>query len=391
MKTVFGVARLKAAFAQARVFIAAALLGPALASPSMSIELPGGKASWVVSVGELANIADNNSTNWVRLGYYSFATDGTVSSTHWSWAMDKKPLRVDTPVYSLCTGSDVAVCNIKTVAGFLASPTGGFRGNFTYLPTGELRVTWTHDGASKPLAKALNETWALDVGLMGGTLARIRSATFYTAPDMPAPGQFSDYSANFGIGYGSNASLAYTSKATMSELRYDPRYSARAYNGRNVVVTKGAVVRQTSGGRWTFAEGVKGVPGNDPWSLCDNESCIAWRQHGSSCQCLGPDGKPVENKDRLRYIAEVVGGRRNTEWFWCDCLRKQTDACYQANSHVRPLLQVIDDNGEFHGWVGVEASTHVNPVTLEPMPSPENGFFSVFEMVRDELDNRPDK
>ena len=30
--------------------------------------------------------------------------------------------------------------------------------------------------------------------------------------------------------------------------------------------------------------------------------------------------------------------------------------CYTGNSHVRPMMQIIDDDGEWHGWVGVEAS-----------------------------------
>ncbi len=27
-----------------------------------------------------------------------------------------------------------------------------------------------------------------------------------------------------------------------------------------------------------------------------------------------------------------------------------------GNSHVKPMLQILDDNAQFRGWVGVEAS-----------------------------------
>lgn len=32
------------------------------------------------------------------------------------------------------------------------------------------------------------------------------------------------------------------------------------------------------------------------------------------------------------------------------------ETCYTGDSHARPMLQVIDDAGSFHGWVGVEMS-----------------------------------
>jgi hypothetical protein len=36
--------------------------------------------------------------------------------------------------------------------------------------------------------------------------------------------------------------------------------------------------------------------------------------------------------------------------------RVEKPHCYTGNSHVKPLLQIIDNDGVFHGWVGVEAS-----------------------------------
>lgn len=30
--------------------------------------------------------------------------------------------------------------------------------------------------------------------------------------------------------------------------------------------------------------------------------------------------------------------------------------CYTGNSHVKPMMEIIDSAGVLHGWVGVEAS-----------------------------------
>jgi hypothetical protein len=55
------------------------------------------------------------------------------------------------------------------------------------------------------------------------------------------------------------------------------------------------------------------------------------------------------------YFTEHDGGRRNTMRLWCECLADgRGETCYTGNSHIRPLLQVIDDGGDFRGWVGVE-------------------------------------
>lgn len=52
--------------------------------------------------------------------------------------------------------------------------------------------------------------------------------------------------------------------------------------------------------------------------------------------------------------------RRDTHWHWCSCLSINSaykeEFCYKGNSHVKPMLQILDDNGQFRGWVGVEAS-----------------------------------
>ncbi len=64
---------------------------------------------------------------------------------------------------------------------------------------------------------------------------------------IPAPGMFSDYSATFGIGYGSNASLDAATRASMTELRNDSRYNARDYTGTFPVANGGGLQHQGTG------------------------------------------------------------------------------------------------------------------------------------------------
>ncbi|MFI6105542.1 hypothetical protein [Streptomyces sp. NPDC051310] len=353
---------------------------PAQAAPA----LPGGKANWVVSVGHMDLAASNNYRNWVRLGYYAFAADGTVTTTYWNWDQRDQPVRVNS-VTADC-GGNVPTCAVRTVEGFAGSPTGGFRGTFAYAADGRLVVTWSEDSAGAALTRPLTEYWNVETGLAGGAAARITSPTFYGAygnnVEIPAAGVFSDYTANFGIGYGSNASLDRGSRATMTQLVTDPRYNGQPYKGAFVVAKAsssdpgtrvGIVGREGSGGTWTFGNTA------DPWKVCSGGACMGWLQPNTSC--AGTD------KDRVRYIAEIGGGRRNTEEYWCQSLA-QGQPCYKYNSHPRPMLQVIDDTGTFQGWVGVEAFTHVSTATGLPDSSWVEGYWGIFDTVSPALQPR---
>ncbi|MCP2322144.1 hypothetical protein HDA40_000651 [Hamadaea flava] len=365
-----------------RRWIAASLLVAGLLVPAgparAATALPAGKANWVVAVAGLDQASVNNYRDWVRLGYYAFTTDGAVVHNYWTWNLLDQPVRVDS-VYADCSG-DVPDCYVKTVDGFAGDPTGGFQGAYSYTSDGRLKITWTKDAAGNARSP-LTEYWNLT---SLGTVARMNSATLYTnPPQIPAAGVFSDYSATFGIGYGSNAGLGRETRATMTQLVTDARYNARKYTGTFVVENGGTVSRQSTGGTWWFGSGNQ-TPGdanyNNPWQVCANAQCIGWNQHNSSCNC----GATFPTKNRVRYIAEIGGGRRNTEWYWCQCLA-QGQPCYKANSHPRPLLQVVDDDGVFQGWVGVEAFTHVSTSTLLPDGQYASAYFGLFDMVPDQL------
>ncbi|GIF09747.1 hypothetical protein Asi03nite_72850 [Actinoplanes siamensis] len=342
--------------------------------------LPGGKANWVVSVGGLNNNYDPR--NWVRLGYYVFNADGTAETNFWSWNEADSPERINT-VKANCDGA-VPHCYIRTVEDFDGSPTGGLRGSFDYDASGRLVVTWKTDKSGADITD-LRETWNLQTGLVGGKLARITSPTYYTNsgtasdPDVPDPvaGEFSSYSATFGIGYGSTTGFGSDTRASMSDLVNDSRYNTVPYRGTFVRVNNGSLDREGTGGNWTFS-GAQGDNNANPWQKCAGAECLGFVQHATSCRST--EDPPNADKDRARYLAEIGGGRRNTEEYWCMLLASGAD-CYVYNSHPRPMLQIIDDDGTFQGWVGAEAFSHVSTSTGKPDEAWNQYYWGIFDTV----------
>ncbi|WP_415953790.1 hypothetical protein [Streptomyces sp. KLOTTS4A1] len=356
--------------------VLASMLVAGSPAQAASMQLPGGKPNWVVSVGGLDSGKDPG--NWVRLGYYVFDTDGTVVTNYWLWKESDRPERVNT-VKADCDWP-VPHCYVRTVDGFDGDPTGGYRGTFDYDSSGRVVVTWKTDrnGDDTP---DLRETWNLEVGLAGG-VARITSPTYYTnsgtardpSAEAPAAGVFSSYDATFGVGYGSTYSLGSESRVSMNELLTDSDYNDLQYKGTFVRVNRKQLDREWAGGNWTFS-GDGGDNAANPWQKCADVACLGFVQHGTSCS----DDKNPDN-DRVRYIAEIGGGRRNTEEYWCMLLAGNAD-CYQYNSHPRPMLQIIDDQGKFRGWVGAEAFSHVSTADGEPDSAWDQYYWGIFDTV----------
>jgi hypothetical protein len=49
--------------------------------------------------------------------------------------------------------------------------------------------------------------------------------------------------------------------------------------------------------------------------------------------------------------------RRDILWHWFTAnADSRGEYCYTGNSHVKPMMQIINDAGGFHGWFGVETS-----------------------------------
>ncbi|HEX6685650.1 MAG TPA: hypothetical protein VF062_22940 [Candidatus Limnocylindrales bacterium] len=313
-----------------------------IAAPPAHAAPPLGKQNWVVSTSGFRTDAFRN---YLRLGYIVFnGTTNAVEHNFWTWNQADHPLPIPSGDVYYC-GSWVPGtnprnnCAIKTAPGFTGNPNGRFTGTYSYNPaTAQVAITWTSSTINGgTTAVNLAETW--NVSAHGTGLARMALAT-------------DNYSLTGGIGHGSNASLAVNSKASMAAVRA----TTATYLLEGQTIHNGVMSNWTRGGAGGLTM--------SNWNLCDDGSCLGMVQNNagcgvSSCCAPGPNyeacaARLAASNRRFYYLSNAFGGRRNTYEFWCECL--SYDGCYQLNSHVRPLLQVIDDAGGFRGWVGAEVS-----------------------------------
>ena len=270
-------------------------------TPSAHAEttLPAGMTNYTVAVGRVdAEVR----TNWQRLATYEFADDGTVTEEHWHWSQSRRVVRSYTGVQaSNCPARD---CNIQTANGF-QSATAPKKLSGTYSVTGNtLRVEWDIDQW---------EEWTVSQPIEG-TLARLSFAG-------------SNFGATHGFGYGSEAAL--DERASMAEIE--------------------AIDHSELKHRFYFWKTDNGTPyvdigfGSKFW-MSDWEAC------GSGACLSGRTSTPTEY-----YVAapnKTVDDRRDTLWHWRTALADgRGEYCYTGNSHVKPMMQIIDSDGGFHGWV----------------------------------------
>ncbi|MFC0534047.1 hypothetical protein [Phytohabitans kaempferiae] len=307
--------------------------------PAAAVSLPGGHANYVVTLGHLAN---NFRANWVRLGTYQFRTDGTVTARMWVWSQTTPVARVGTgatPDGSCSTTagsstSKVRTCQILTAGGFTSAASETRNGTFTTytqnvggVPTQVVSVSWQ-------VGQAWTDEWYVR-GDANGLLSRL------------------DFKYNtkalYGYGYGSNAGLS--ERRAMSSVLAFPGVLKQ-----DLVSWSKDQVGQSHG--QTF--------GHTAFRGCDvTTQCLTYLQPSSSGACQASGGCPTYgggtsyNITSIQYYLVKMSSydRRDNLWHWCTCLAlERNEFCYTGNSHVKPMLQIIDDLGAFRGWVGAEAS-----------------------------------
>ncbi|MEV4364723.1 hypothetical protein [Nonomuraea sp. NPDC049625] len=304
--------------------------GSAGAASSRS-SLPGGKANFVVTQGFLRA---SSTQNWVRLGTYQFKANGTVTANTYLWWQRNPEGRQATGVVpdSSCStkagGSSTRVraCDVLTAPGFPGSPDEARTGTYT-VAGNVVSIRWK-------IAQTWTEKWRVQL-----------------SPDRKlAQLQLADSSlATNGYGYGSNASL--TTRRAMSSVRAFAgalKQDLVSWSRNTIVKSDGQVFKQSS-----FR------------SCATTTWCLTYLQPSSPGACQKAGGCPnfgggtKANVSSIQYYLTKISNndRRDTLWHWCTCLAMESKTfCYSGNSHIKPLLQIIDDSGAFRGWVGAEAS-----------------------------------
>jgi len=326
-----------------RVFFLVVIALLAAAVPATAAgALPGGRANFVVSTGSLTT---GSTSNWFRLGTYTFdAATSKVAASMYVWEQTKPTQRVGIKVTpdSSCASADpkatkqVRPCEVMTAGGFTGAPNDTRQG--TYVIGTEdgkqiVTVTWSPTWTDK---------WSVDTQQ---ALARLNFV--------------SSTRVNSGYGYGSNAAL--TDRRAMSSVQAHSgvlRYAGKGWTG-------GTASDVTS----SFDIGQFNTCTTVTWCLTYLQpSSTKVCQEGGGCPHYG-GGTPANVSSLQYYLGRVNSAdRRDALWHWCTCLAMERDEpCYTGNSHVKPLLQILDDSGTFRGWVGVEGSFSTNGVRNSDM------------------------
>ncbi|ALG08391.1 hypothetical protein AOZ06_17060 [Kibdelosporangium phytohabitans] len=309
-----------------------AAAGGATASASVPLAAqpaPGGKTNFVVSLG---GFRTNRTDNWLRISQYTFNPDnGTVTAQWWRWNQgNMRDIRVDTPVAAADCGP--TQCYTRTPKRFMSGPSETVSG--TYEVDGSALTVFWPSGSAK-----LEERWTVN------TVARTDGSVDPSLVQLDWAGAGSGFTATAGYGFGSNAPFSASASASdlmlpENKVNYSYRYSG---------ISKG----QLGSGSSSMSLPV--------YKQCRDARCIGTATKtaaGAGCTYY-PPGESKENTTINFYLASIAGDRRNAYEHWYRCLgyRPSTgQTCYKMNSHVKPLIQVIDDNGGFRGWVGAETS-----------------------------------
>ncbi|MEU6715791.1 hypothetical protein ABZ897_30365 [Nonomuraea sp. NPDC046802] len=307
------------------VAMVAALLTPPALPASAAVAAPAGMYRFVVAIGGLKT---SSRENWVRLATYSLTADGKAYDSHFHWTQRTRVNRGYTGVSG--AGCGVRACEVQTAGGFQA---GSFpkKLNGTYTMTGSvLRITWDGNGW---------EEWTVSEPLPG----QLAKLTY----------RGSSFGATHGYGYGSNAT--WSTRASMAQLAaFDHGKLKHNYH-----------LWKTDAGTPYLDEGA----GKPFWTL-------SW-QRCSSGRCLGSRNPSTDYY--LSTANATSTDRRDTIWHWRRALADaRGETCYTGNSHVKPMLQIIDSAGGFHGWVAVEASLNQSSPS-EGTSADDIGVFEISE------------
>lgn len=281
-------------------------------------DLPLGKERFAVAIGGLNA---GSTSNWVRLGLYEFSADGTVTEEHWHWTQDRRVTRSSTGRQAGdCPARD---CAVRTAHGYEStSAPSQLRGSYT-VEGDQLRITWDENDWT--------ERWTLATAA-DGSLATLRLE------------DAGDFGGTHGYGYGSNAAwdqrTEAASIAAADHARLEHDWAIWKTTGEN----PDPHVETGSGSPFWVTD----------WTVCA-AGCLGARSDTPTEFYLSPANSADDH-------------RRDTLWHWRTALADaRGEYCYEGNSHVKPMVQIVDDEGDFHGWVGVEASLNQSSPNEGPL------------------------
>ena len=281
--------------------------------PAGADSLPAGRSTYVVSM-----MSGPPEALTVRLAIYMFTASGRVTERYWAWRQNeiagKGNVRWTKPASGYVTNGCLHACPVRTPVGFQKGLAGQTAvGHWWTSSNDVLAIRWA---SSQPV-----ESWQLDEDQPG-----------FAGADLVSAGS----SAAVGWGIGSNASatrgIGLAQIYRTSSWITGP-FAENAYQ---------AQTEHTSVG-WNPSD----------YTLCSTGRCLQSRTETSS------DLKSWYSS----YFAAnaAVDGRKvywNNQTGVVQQLENPGSVCISASGggHTNALLEGLDDDGGFVGFVGVEAS-----------------------------------
>ena len=290
--------------------------------------LPGGRAYWSVALGNF----DNVGSVWNRIITWTFnASNGTVNGTAYTWeSTNKQGKSIFTASAHQCTFDGISKsCNVYTPYGWVY-PSGQYKawsGTYTYVGN-TLTITWSTIGGNPTSA---TDSWTItDYPTYGVARANLIS---------------SNYTLTHGHGYGSTSHWSnFKTIATTPRIDYPDTY------GKHVVASGATgqpnVINPTSG--WKKAG--MGLAGFSTPST--GNVALHHKKPTSSCT----SGCTTSRTGIIYHLASQNTTRQVAYSNFCACLPANSEyPCYPRNLHPSAFMQIINDDHELVGYIGIEA------------------------------------
>lgn len=303
--------------------------GDESAQPKLKVNtaqpLPGGKANFSVVMGNL----DATAATDVRVVNWTFnASAGTVGATIWEWNSDDHKGKTLLTTHT-CSMDGITKTNDVFVPTGWQTPAGQYYGRTgTYTYSGStLTINWDAPWST------VHETWTV------------------TNPDA-ASARVDFVSSNYGLthgrGFGSNK--PWTGTGSFYTVTSIPRIS---YPGSYIMV-------HNSGGTITVTPSTAGAWHTDALNLTGWTSS----SNGNTLHIQGPNSPNVcqtgctagnTHTGIIYHLSSTNQSRAMAYNHYCACLPTEANfPVYTGNLHPYAFMQIIDDNGDLRGFVGIE-------------------------------------
>lgn len=306
--------RAMTALVTAAVGLAAALTiaGGVHAASTEALALPGNRPNYVFSL-----MAARYNGAFARIGTWQFQTTGAVTERYWYWSQTQAPSTPDWHANrdpsGYVTNGCPKVCAVWTASTFLPGVAPTTRtGSWSYTSDGKVHIVW---------AGTIHEYYSVTDR---GTYTDLNLSTH----------NYQNVSTVYSRAFGSTLSLS--QGATIDQIKASAalNFTVHEQNWNAVTVTKSNTIWW---GQYHRCASSPCLQGNNPHSVDDDGNLTGYHTYFA--------GNPATDGRKTYWYHQLEAVALNP-----DC------AVPSRGGHTYQLLQAIDDNGTFIGFVGAEAS-----------------------------------